>query len=121
MRSEPDLRERTKRLVVRIVRLYRSLPRAEDSRVLGKQVLRSETSIGANYRAACRARSRAEFIAKLGIVLEETDETAFWLELMRETAIFPEAKLDDLMREGNELTAIFVASLHTTKGNTSAP
>jgi four helix bundle protein len=73
-----ELQSRTKRFALRVVKLYRSLPKSNEARILGKQLLRSGTSIGANYRAACRARSRAEFIAKLGIVLEEADETAFW-------------------------------------------
>lgn len=76
--------------------------------------------MGANYRAACRARSRAEFVAKLGIVLEEADETAFWLELMRDADIFPEAKLRNLAQEANELVSFFVASICTAKGFTSA-
>ena len=83
---------------------------------MGKQLLRSSTSIGANYRAACRARSRAEFVAKLGIVLEEADETIFWLELIQEIAIFPESQLRNLMREANELVSIFVSSVRTAKG-----
>jgi len=120
VRSDVDLRRRTKNFAVRIVKLYRSLPKTEEARILGKQILRSGTSIAANYRAACRARSRVEFIAKLGIVLEESDETAFWLELMQDAAIFPEAKLRDLVQEVNELIAIFVASIRTTKGFTSA-
>jgi four helix bundle protein len=75
-----ELQGRTRRFALRIIKLYRSLPKTDEARILGKQVLRSGTSIGANYRAACRARSRTEFVAKLGIVLEEADETAFWLE-----------------------------------------
>ncbi|MBI3646297.1 MAG: four helix bundle protein [Acidobacteriales bacterium] len=120
MKSNVDLQERTKRFAVRILKLYRSLPKTEEARVLGKQILRSGTSIGANYRAASRARSRAEFVAKLGIVLEETDETAFWLELMQDAGIFPEPKLHDLAQEVNELIAIFVSSVRTAKGFTSA-
>ena len=76
--------------------------------------------MGANYRAACRARSRAEFIAKIGVVLEEADETGFWLELMVEAKIFPEKQLQDLVEEVNELVSIFVASLRTAKGLNSA-
>jgi four helix bundle protein len=82
---------------------------------LGRQLLRSSTSIGANYRAACRGRSRAEFVAKLGIVLEEADETVFWLELFQEGNIFPKEKLHDLVREANELVAIFVSSVCTAR------
>src|SRR5262249_28085606 len=115
-----DLRERTKHFAVRIIKLYRSLPRSDEARILGRQILRSGTSIGANYRSACRARSHSEFMAKLGIVLEEADETAFWLELMQLSDIFPEKKLHDLVREVNELIAIFVASVRTAKGFHSA-
>ena len=91
-----------------------------DARILGEQLLRSSTSVGANYRAACRARSRAEFASKLGIVLEEADEAVFWLELNQELAFFPKAKLDALIKEANELVSIFVSSVRTTKGFTSA-
>jgi four helix bundle protein len=114
------LKDRTRGFALRIVSMYRALPRTEEARIIGKQVLRSGTSIGANYRAACRARSRAEFVAKLGIVLEESDETAFWLDLLRDAGIFPEAKLRDLTREANELVSIFVASMRTAKGFNSA-
>jgi four helix bundle protein len=115
-----QLQHRTKRFALRILKLYRGLPKTDESRILGKQILRSGTSIGANYRAACRARSRAEFVAKLGIVLEEADETTFWLELMQDAGIFPDQKLQDLVREANELVAIFVTSVRTAKGFTSA-
>jgi len=98
------------------LRLYQALPATEEARILGKQVLRSGTSVGANYRAACRARSRAEFIAKLGIVLEEADETVFWLELLLEGGIVKSEKLDNLLKEAQELTSIFVTSICTAKG-----
>jgi four helix bundle protein len=114
-----QLQQRTKRFALRILKLYRCLPKTDECRILGKQILRSGTSIGANYRAASRARSR-EFVAKLGIVLEEADETTFWLELMQDAAIFPDQKLQDLVREANELAAIFVTSVRTAKGFTSA-
>jgi four helix bundle protein len=87
---------------------------------MGKQLLRSGTSIGANYRAAFRSRSRAEFISKVGIVLEEADETVYWLELLLEANIFPKSKIESLLTEANELTAIFVTALRTSKGLTSA-
>ena len=87
----------------------------DEARVLGKQVLRSGTAVGANYRAVCRARSRAEFIAKIGIVVEEADETIFWLELLAETGIVKESRLSDLLAEAKELTAIFAASQRTAK------
>jgi four helix bundle protein len=113
-----ELQERTRRFALRIIKLFRSLPKTDEARILGKQVLRSGTSIGANYRAACRARSRAEFVAKLGIVLEEADETTFWLELMRDSGIFPEEKLKNIVHEAKELVAILVASVRTAKGFT---
>lgn len=111
-----DLRIRTKQFALRVIRLFRALPRNEEARVLGKQLLRSGTSVGANYRAACRARSKAEFIAKLGIVLEEADETVFWLELLFEAGVIRQEKLGSLIKEADELTSIFVASLRTAKG-----
>ena len=119
-RDSEAMKHRTKNFALRILKLYRSLPKTDEARILGRQVLRSGTSIGANYCAACRGRSRTEFVAKLGIVLEEADETVFWLELIREAAIFPEPKLRDLYREANELVAIFVTSVRTVKGSTSA-
>jgi four helix bundle protein len=114
------LQSRTKRFALRIITLYRSLPKTDEARILGKQLLRSGTSVGANYRAACRARSRAEFVAKLGVVLEEADESAFWLDLMQEAGIFPEEKLHEIIDEANELVSIFVASVRTAKGFTSS-
>ncbi len=113
------LRSRTKRFALRIIKLYRALPKSDEARILGKQLLRSGTSIGANYRAACRARSRAEFIARLGIVLEEADETAFWLDLLFESGVFPEAKLKGIVNEAEELIRIFVASIRTAKTSQS--
>ena len=116
MAHSGDLKDRTKQFALRILHLYRALPAKEDARILGRQVLRSGTSVGANYRAACRARSRAEFIAKLGIVLEEADETVFWLEMLLEGGLVKRENTDQLLKEAKELTAIFVASLCTAKG-----
>jgi four helix bundle protein len=110
-----DLKLRTKVFALRIVTLFRKLPRNEEARVIGKQLLRSGTSIGANYRAACRARSKAEFIAKMGIVLEEADETVFWLELLSACEVFSKSRIEALLQEANELTSIFVSSLRTSK------
>jgi len=115
-RDSAALKLRTKNFALRIIRLYRSLPKSADARIMGTQLLRSSTSIGANYRAACRGRSRAEFISKLGIVLEEADETVFWLELFQEANIFPAEKLTDLVHEANELLSIFVTSVRAAKG-----
>ncbi|PYS23926.1 MAG: four helix bundle protein [Acidobacteria bacterium] len=110
-----ELKNRSKQFAIRIVKVFRSLPRTEDARIIGKQVLRSGTSVAANYRAVCRARSKAEFIAKIGIVVEEADETLFWLELLVETRIVTEARMRSLMREANELLAIFAASQYTAR------
>ena len=110
-----QLRERTKRFAIRIVRLFRSLPKTEEARIIGKQELRSGTSVAANYRAVCRARSKAEFIARIGVVVEEADETVFWLELLVETEIVSTARMEGLLTEANELLAIFAASQRTAK------
>ena len=110
-----QLKDRTKRFAIRIVKLFRSLPKTEEARVIGKQVLRSGTSVAANYRAVCRARFKAEFIAKMGVVVEEIDETVFWLELRVETEIIAPLRLDGLLTEASELLASFAASQHTAK------
>ncbi|MEO8725801.1 MAG: four helix bundle protein [Acidobacteriaceae bacterium] len=101
-----ELKARTKEFAVRVVRLFRKLPRTAEARVIGRQLLRSATSVGANYRAVCRARSKAEFVAKLGIVVEEADESVFWLELLVDTEICKLAALEPLTKEPRELTAI---------------
>lgn len=111
-----DLRTRTKEFALQIIKLFRTLPRSEEARVIGKQILRSGTSVGANYRAACRSRSKAEFISKMSIVLEEADETVFWLELLCQAEITSAIKTEGLLTEANELTSIFVSSLRTSKG-----
>jgi four helix bundle protein len=110
-----DLRERTKRFGLRIVRMFVALPKTDEARVLGKQVLRSGTSVGANYREAHRSRSKAEFIAKLGDCLKELDETAYWLELLTESAIVPSSKLASLQDETNQLLAILTTISKKTK------
>src|SRR5213594_4842142 len=93
---------------LRVIRAYRGLPSSDEARVIGRQLLRSATSVGANYRAACRARSRAEFVAKLGTVLEEADESLYWLELIRDAKLVSEHRISLLLREADELTAIVV-------------
>jgi four helix bundle protein len=110
-----ELRNRTKEFALRTIRLFRALPRSPEAQIMGKQLLRAGTSVGANYRAVCRSRSKAEFIAKLGIVVEEADESAFWLELLIETNTFKKEKLEGLLQEARELTALFNASRTTTK------
>jgi four helix bundle protein len=114
--ADKNLKDRTKQFALRMMRLYSALPRREEARIIGRQMLRSGTSVGANYRAACRARSKAEFVAKLGLVLEEADETVFWLELLQESSLISAQKLAPLVQEARELTAIFVTSVCTAKG-----
>jgi four helix bundle protein len=104
-----ELLVRTKTFGLRILNLVEHLPRTMSGRAIGSQLVRSGTSIGANYRAACRSRSRAEFAAKLGIVAEEADESVYWLEMLRDAKLIPEGKLSELLKEANELTAIFTA------------
>ena len=115
--KSPDLKVRTKDFAVRVIRLVDSLPGRRSCDVIGKQLLRSATSVGANYRAACRARSAAEFCSKLGIVEEEADESVYWMELLvAADAVRPEL-LADLLGEANEILAMVVASIKTARGN----
>src|ERR1700759_4449965 len=102
---------------VRIVRLFQALPKTTEAQVMGKQLLRCGTSVAANYRAVCRARSKAEFIARIGIVAEEADESVLWIELLEETGTLSSEKLKELTKEARELAAIFSASQKTAKGN----
>ncbi|MGA9059930.1 MAG: four helix bundle protein [Terriglobia bacterium] len=113
--SPEELRQRTKQFALRIIKLFRALPKTEEARVLGKQLLRSGTAVAANYRSACRARSRADFVSKLGITVEEADETAFWLELLIDASIVSRGRLENLLTEANELVRIFAASRATAK------
>ena len=110
-----QLRARTKQYAIRIVRLFKCLPKTDEARIPGKQVIRAGTSVAANYRAVNRARSRAEFVSKMGIVVEEADETVFWLELLVETGIVQKAMLQNLLVEANETLAIFAASHWTAR------
>ena len=112
-----DLLARTKRFALRVVRLSAALPRTREADVLGRQLLRSGTSVGANYRAARRGRSAAEFRAKLGICVEEADESVFWLELLMEGGVVPADRLRSLHGEAEELTAILAASLLSARRN----
>lgn len=114
-----DLRERTKQFGLRIVRMFVALPKTDEAQVLGKQVLRSGTSVGANYREANRARSTAEFIAKLGDCLKELDETAYWLELLAESGIVPAPKLAPLQDETDQLLAILTTIAKKAKDRPS--
>lgn len=111
-----DLRTRTKRFALRIIRLYSALSNSSTvSQVIGKQVLRSGTSVGAHYREAFRSRSDAEFISKIQGGLQELEETVYWLELLIESNLVSEAKLQNLLAEASELTAIFVSSVNKVK------
>ena len=117
MKSKPEeLRDRAKRFALQVLGLYRALPKVEEKRVVGVQLLRSALSTAANYRAVCRARSKAEFIAKIGVVVEEADETVFWLEVVLEGNLAEAVKVAPLLREANELLAIFAASQRTARG-----
>ena len=110
-----DLKVRTKKFALRIINLFASLPKTTEAQIIGKQILRSGTSVGAQYREACRSRSNAEFISKMQSGLQELDETSYWLELLVEGEIVNEGKLKELASEANELTAIFVSSVKTAK------
>src|SRR6186713_905757 len=110
-----ELKDRTKRFAVDIIQLCRELPPTLDGRTVGQQLIRSGTSVAANYRAFCRARSRAEFISKLGIVEEEADESLFWLEVMVDSHLVTKPRAERLLIEANQLTAIMVASVRTAK------
>ncbi len=110
-----DLRVRTKAFAIHIVRFYSALPKSTEAQVLGRQLLRSGTSVGANYREAYRSRSRAEFIAKTGDCLKELDETSYWLELLTESEIVPPATLSPLKSECDELLAIFTTIVKKCK------
>lgn len=107
------MRERTKQFALRVLKLVRALPRNDEGRILGKQLLRAGTSVAANYRAVCRARSAKEFLAKLGVVLEEADESCFWMELLIEGEVVKAPRLQPLLDEGNEIVAILSASRRT--------
>jgi four helix bundle protein len=113
--KQEELRNRSKRFVLRIIHRFRHLPQSPEAQILGKQLLRSGTSVGTNYRAAGRARSKPEFIAKIGIVVEEADETVFWLECLGDSGIVKAERLQDLLKEANSLLAIFAASQRTAR------
>ena len=112
-----QLQDRTKKFAVRIVRAFARLPKDEAARIMGRQFLRSATSLAANYRAACRSRSSAEFISKISVVTEEADETLFWFELLVESDLIKLPAVQPLMSECEELLRIFSASLTTAKRN----
>ena len=115
--TEKELKDRTKSFALRVIKLVSSLPNNAAGKAIGNQLIRSGTSVAANYRAACRGRSKAEFISKLGIVEEEADESCLWLELIIESDLMEEKLVASLLKEANELTAIIVSSRISAKQN----
>ncbi|MFA5032424.1 MAG: four helix bundle protein [bacterium] len=115
--KEEELKKRTKDFALEVIRLVEKLPKNYVADILGRQILKSGTSIGANYRAARRARSRADFISKLGIVEEESDETLYWLELLIAIKLIEQNIFQRLTKEANEIIAIVVTSIKTARGN----
>jgi len=115
--DKKELLARTKSFALRSLKLVDHLPRTMSGRAIGNQFVRSATSVGANYRAACRSRSSAEFAAKLGVAAEEADESVYWLELISESKLLPDLKVRDLLTEANELTAIFTSARRTSVKN----
>ena len=110
-----ELKQRTRQFAVAIIRFRRRLPRTEESRTIGRQLLRAGTAVGAAYRAVCRCKSDPDFIAKLGTSIEEADETGYWLEVLVEAGEVQPTAARDLLREADELTRIFVASRETIR------
>jgi len=115
--TKEELKKRTKRFALMIIKLIEELPDTKAGRTIGNQIIRSGTSVAANYRSACRSRSTADFISKVTVVEEECDETLFWLELIEESNLIRKEKLLDILKEADELTAIFTASGRTAKQN----
>ncbi|MBS1797946.1 MAG: four helix bundle protein [Acidobacteria bacterium] len=113
--THEEMKARTKQFALRIIRLAQSLPSNQAAQIIGRQLLRSGTSVGANYRAARRARSNADFLNKLAIVEEEADESIYWMELLIEANLIKENLLKDLMDEGNQILSIVIASIKTIK------
>jgi len=113
--DEKAFKDRTKKLALKIIELVEELPNRRTADVIGRQLLRSATSVGANYRSACRGRSTADVLSKLAIVEEEADESVYWMELLVEAHIIPESRVSELMRETNEIVAMTVASNKTLR------
>ena len=113
--DEKEFKSRTKKLALNIIDFVERLPRSRTCEVLGRQLIRSGTSVGANYRAACRGRSAADVIAKLGLVEEEADETVYWLELLFEAGLADQSETEALMKDANEIVAMTVASIKTLR------
>lgn len=115
--NQSEMKNRTKQFSLRVIRATEALPTTRAANVIAHQLVRAGTSVGANYRSACRARSRADFISKIGIAIEEADESQYWMELLVEAGLVREAQLQDLLREADELIAILTASSQTAKRN----
>ena len=113
--DKEELKQRTKQFALRTLKVVRALPKDAAGRALANQLVRSATSVGANYRAACRGRSKAEFLAKLGTVLEEADESAYWLELIMEDGMLPGPRVESLHKEADELCAIFYSAIQSSR------
>ena len=112
-----EMKTRTRAFALRVIRLAESLPGTPAANVIRNQILRCGSSVGANYRAACRARSKPDFVSKMGIVEEEADETIYWMELLVDAEIVKKSRIADLMNEANEIVAIVVASIRTSKSS----
>jgi len=110
-----DLKRRTKQFALDVIRYVRTLPNTDEARAIGHQLLRSGSGVASNYRSACRARSRAEFVARIGVALDEADESALWFEILTESGISPVRDAFKLRQESDELSAIFAASSITAK------
>ncbi len=119
--NDAELKQRTKEFALRTIRLVDALPRRVVADVLGRQLTRSATSVAANYRSACRAKSRADFISKMGTVEEETDESMLWLELIVDAGLLPASRVAALLAEADALTAITVKSIRTARARSANP
>ena len=111
-----DMKQRTRSYALDIIRLVQKLPNTPTTKVIGNQLLRCGTSVGSNYRASCRAKSQADFIAKMGIAEEEADESVYWMELLVESKILQQSEIAELQNEGNQIVAIVVSSINTARG-----
>ncbi len=113
--NQDEFKRRTRQFALRAIKLVEALPKGRTADVIGRQLLRSATSVGANYRASCRARSTAEFLSKMGIVEEEADECVYWLELIADSELLPVSRLQEILDEANQIVAMTVASIKTAR------
>src|SRR5512140_2966234 len=113
--NKDDMKRRTKKFALDVIRFVEALPKGKIAEIIGRQLIRAGTSVGANYRAACRARSAADFVARIGVVEEEADESAYWMEILAEAGLIPMRRLSDLIHEAYELAAIAAASGNTAR------